>query len=208
MENVCFLSGKFLRKFRKTVYGKIFRKPFSFQNTRAALLSFSFLFLCLCLFLYLCSLPVCPATPSHPLLAQPSHLEPVSLLHPRAGLSSHPWAGLSLTLDLEMPISTAVTHPSLVSLYADLSFSFSFRFSFFFFFSLLRICGFLIAFFMVCGGLWWDCSGFLIVFFFSFYVAPNTVKYFSNYFPECTQTQEKNYFPWNHFHLQTFNNGK
>ena len=65
-------------------------------------------------------------------------------------------------------------------------------------------------FMVVCGGLMVDCgggiaicSGFLIFlqwvfdffFFFSFYVAPNTVKYFPDYFPKCNQTQEKNYFP-------------
>ena len=59
--------------------------------------------------------------------------------------------------------------------------------------------GFVGFFMVVCGGLrWWVCtlewvSYFFI--FFSFYVAPNIVKYFSNYFPECNQTQEKNYFP-------------
>jgi hypothetical protein len=57
-----------------------------------------------------------------------------------------------------MSISTAVTHQSPVSLYADLSFSFSFPFSFFFF-SLLRICGFLIAFLVVYGGLRWFMVG-------------------------------------------------
>ena len=63
-----------------------------------------------------------------------------------------------------------------------------------------------------CGGLWWDCDGwfvgffmvvcggftverlhlqwFLIFFFFSFYVAPNIGKYFSDYFSKCNQTQE------------------
>ncbi len=30
--------------------------------------------------------------------------------------------------------------------------------------------------------------------FFSFYVVPNTVKYFSNYFPKCKQTLEKQSF--------------
>jgi hypothetical protein len=49
---------------------------------------------------------------------------------------------------------------------------------------------------------------FFFFFFFSFYVAPNTVKYFLDYFPEYTQTQEKNYFLLNHFHLQTFYDGK
>ncbi len=53
--------------------------------------------------------------------------------------------------------------------------------------------------------LWWfavDCGGgfafaigFWFFFFFSFYIAPNIGKYFSNYFPKCNQTQEKNYFP-------------
>ncbi len=42
---------------------------------------------------------------------------------------------------------------------------------------------------------------FLLFFFFSFYVPPNTGKYFSDYFPKCNQTQENNYFPWNHLHL-------
>jgi hypothetical protein len=44
------------------------------------------------------------------------------------------------------------------------------------------------------GGLQWvSDSGFPIVFF-SFYVAPNTVKYFSNYFPKCKQTLKKQSF--------------
>jgi hypothetical protein len=63
---------------------------------------------------------------------------------------------------------------------------------------------------VVCGGLWWNygglvvyggitvvCSGFLIVFFFfffSFYVTPNTVKYFQDNFPKCNQTQEIFFF--------------
>ena len=44
-------------------------------------------------------------------------------------------------------------------------------------------------------GLWWpeDIVSFSFCFF--FYIAPNTVKHFSDYFPECNQTQENNYFP-------------
>jgi hypothetical protein len=59
-----------------------------------------------------------------------------------------------------------------------------------------------VGFFMVvCGGFTVDCGGgfaFAVVsdfFFFSFYVAPNIGKYFSDYFPKCNQIQEKNYFP-------------
>jgi hypothetical protein len=57
---------------RKTVYGKIFRKPFSFQNTREALLcslslfSFSFSASSLCLCSLLSASALCPATLSHP----------------------------------------------------------------------------------------------------------------------------------------------
>ena len=125
-----------------------------------------------------CSLPLlsaqCPATPATPSSHNPppratpsSHNPPTSsrpLLAPPSQCLSHtrsgdadlhgrdpPRAGVSLASDLQMPISTVVTHLSPVSLYADLSFSFSFRFSFFFF--LLRICGFLIAFLVVYGGL-------------------------------------------------------
>jgi hypothetical protein len=61
---------------------------------------------------------------------------------------------------------------------------------------------------VVYGGIMVVCSGFPIVFSFSFYDVPNTVKYFPDYFPKCNQTQEKNYFPQNHFHLQTFYDGK
>ena len=45
-----------------------------------------------------------------------------------------------------------------------------------------------------------DCGGgfaFTVVcdfFFFSFYVAPNVGKYFSDYFPKCKQTLEKQSF--------------
>ena len=72
------------------------------------------------------------------------------------------------------------------------------------------VCGFAVIvglwvfFFMVvcgwlsvdCGGGFALCSGFLnfLSFFFSFYVTPNTVKYFTDYFPECNQTQEKKLF--------------
>ena len=92
----------------------------------------------------LCPLPnSCLATPSRPLLAQPPlPRASLSLSRTRSGDPNlhnrdPPRASLSLALDLEMPISTAVTHPELVSLYADLSFSFSFRFRFFFFFFFL-----------------------------------------------------------------------
>ena len=57
-------------------------------------------------------------------------------------------------------------------------------------------------FMVVCSGLMVDygsgialCSGFLIFFFFFILHYSNTVKYFSDYFPKCNQTQEKNYFP-------------
>jgi hypothetical protein len=58
--------------------------------------------------------------------------------------------------------------------------------------------GFVGFFMVVCGGLrWWVCTLQWVsnFFFLLFYVAPNTVKYFSDYFPKCNQTQEKNYFP-------------
>ena len=66
----------------------------------------------------------------------------------------------------------------------------------------LWVCGFAgFAVMVVCGWLSVDCSGgfalcngFLIFFFFSFYVALNTVKYFSDYFPKCKQTQKKQTF--------------
>ena len=55
---------------------------------------------------------------------------------------------------------------------------------------------------VVCGGLSMDCGGgfaisdffiffiflFFIFLFFSFYVAPNTLKYFLDYFSKCNQT--------------------
>jgi hypothetical protein len=66
------LTGKLLRKIRKTVYGKIFRKPFS--KTRVMLLSLiSRLSLSLLsLFLTVSALfLLCPARPSHPLPSQP-----------------------------------------------------------------------------------------------------------------------------------------
>jgi hypothetical protein len=53
---------------------------------------------------------------------------------------------------------------------------------------LLWVCGFFY------GGLrWWVCicSGFC---FFLFYVAPNIVKYFRDYFPKCKQTLKKQSF--------------
>jgi hypothetical protein len=64
-----FFTRKTLTKFRKTVYGKIFRKPFSFQNTREALLcslslfSFSASSLCLCSLLSAQPPRAIPATP-------------------------------------------------------------------------------------------------------------------------------------------------
>ena len=72
-ENVWSLTIKSLTKFWKTVYGKIFRKPFSFQNTRMLCSTLlSFLFLCLCSpSLPLLSAQLCRATPSRPFLAQP-----------------------------------------------------------------------------------------------------------------------------------------
>jgi hypothetical protein len=45
---------------------------------------------------------------------------------------------------------------------------------------------------VVCGG-GITISNFFL-FFFSFYFAPNTVKYFSDYFPKCKQTQKKQTF--------------
>ena len=53
------------------------------------------------------------------------------------------------------------------------------------------------CFMVVCGGFPVDCGGVIAVsdfFSFSFYVAQNTVKYFSDYFPKCNQTQEKKLF--------------
>jgi hypothetical protein len=54
---------------------------------------------------------------------------------------------------------------------------------------------------VVCGGLTVHCgggfvlsSGFLCFFSSSFYVAPNTVKYFQKHFPKCKQTPEKQIF--------------
>jgi hypothetical protein len=50
---------------------------------------------------------------------------------------------------------------------------------------------------LIIGGLlWWVCtlqwiSEFFLFFFFSFYVAPNTVKYFSDYFPVQPNTGKK-----------------
>ena len=44
---------------------------------------------------------------------------------------------------------------------------------------------------VVCGGFPVDCGGGIAVsdfFSFSFYVVPNTVKYFSDYFLKCNQT--------------------
>jgi hypothetical protein len=70
--NYFTLTGKSLTKKRKTVYGKNFRKPFSFQNTREALLcslslfSFSFSASSLCLCSLLSASALCPATSSHP----------------------------------------------------------------------------------------------------------------------------------------------
>jgi hypothetical protein len=55
--------------------------------------------------------------------------------------------------------------------------------------------------FVMVGGYCW----FFLLFFFLHYI---TVKYFSDYFPECNQTQEKDYFPRNHLHLQIFYSGK
>ena len=58
------------------------------------------------------------------------------------------------------------------------------------------VCGFTVD----CGGFTMDCGGgfaFAVVcdfFFFSFYVAPNVGKYFSDYFPKCKQTLEKQSF--------------
>ena len=48
--------------------------------------------------------------------------------------------------------------------------------------------------------LWWIAvvglylQWFLLFFFFSFYVAPNIVKYFRDYFPKCKQTLKKQSF--------------
>ena len=61
------------------------------------------------------------------------------------------------------------------------------------------------GFAVMVGCLWWFAVDFrwfamvglrfLIFFlFFSFYVVPNTVKYFSDYFPKCKQTQKKQTF--------------
>ena len=55
---------------------------------------------------------------------------------------------------------------------------------------------------MDCGGWFVLWNGFLN-FLFSFYVAPNTVKYFSDYFPKCNQTLEKQLFSLKSF---TFTN--
>ena len=59
-------------------------------------------------------------------------------------------------------------------------------------------------FMVVCSGLrWWVCNlqwvfyfyfYYFFFWFFSFYVVPNTIKYFSDYFLECNQTQEKKLF--------------
>ena len=73
-ENVCSLTGKSLTKFWKTVYRKIFRKPFSFQNTRM-----------LCPALFSFSLPLLTFSASALCLCSlPNSAEP-----PRVGLSSH-----------------------------------------------------------------------------------------------------------------------
>ena len=53
------------------------------------------------------------------------------------------------------------------------------------------------CFTVVYGGFAVVCNGGIAVsdfFLFSFYVAPNTVKYFSDYFPKCKQTRKKQTF--------------
>jgi hypothetical protein len=55
---------------------------------------------------------------------------------------------------------------------------------------------------------WWDRWVLRKKIKISFYVAPNTVKYFSKHFPECKQTPEKQTFSVNHLHLQTFYGGE
>jgi hypothetical protein len=50
---------------------------------------------------------------------------------------------------------------------------------------------------VVCGGFPVVCGGGIAVsnfFLFSLYYTPNTVKYFSDYFPKCKQTQKKQMF--------------
>ena len=53
---------------------------------------------------------------------------------------------------------------------------------------------------VVCSGLTVHCSGGFALssgflnFFSSFYIAPNTVKYFRKHFPKCKQTPEKQIF--------------
>jgi predicted PurR-regulated permease PerM len=61
--------------------------------------------------------------------------------------------------------------------------------------------GFVGFFTVVCSGFTVDCGGgfaFAVVsaffLFFSFYVAPNIVKYFRDYFPKCKQTLKKQSF--------------
>jgi hypothetical protein len=97
-ENVCSLIRKSLTKFWKTVYGKNFRKPFSFQNTRM-----------LCLALFSFSLPLLTFSASALCLCSlPNSAEP-----PRAGLSSHnlPHLESDPTLSVsalsQLPLSTA-----------------------------------------------------------------------------------------------------
>ena len=41
---------------------------------------------------------------------------------------------------------------------------------------------------------WWCWGVFYVCVFFSFYVAPNIVKYFRDYFPKCKQTLKKQSF--------------
>jgi hypothetical protein len=54
------------------------------------------------------------------------------------------------------------------------------------------------CFMVVCGGFPMVCGGGIAVsdfFLFSFYVAPNTVKYFQTIFQNATKHRKKNYFP-------------
>ena len=61
------------------------------------------------------------------------------------------------------------------------------------------------CFMVVCGGFPVDCGGGIAVsdfFSFSFYVAQNTVKYFSDYFPKCKQTRKKQTFSCKSFAVE------
>ena len=62
------------------------------------------------------------------------------------------------------------------------------------------VCG---ALTVHCGGGFAISSGFLF-FFSSFYVVPNTVKYFQKQFSNANKHRKNKYFPVNHLHLQTF----